>query len=46
MPDFTLNESAAAIHEMYCSFLAAGFNEEHAFQLTRDAFRITLAGGE
>lgn len=39
-PITELGAAAAQVHELYCEFLAVGFTEEQAFELTK----ITLEG--
>lgn len=39
----TLNESAIAAHELYLSFVSAGFTEDQALEMVTD---IIIAGAE
>ena len=41
-----MGEGAIAMHELYMSFVQAGFNEDQAFQLVRDVVSASMGAAK
>lgn len=45
-PEQTMLYAAHGLHELYDSYLRAGFSEEQAFELVKVALAVALQGGK